>query len=262
MPDFWTQILPHLHYIGIIVAAVRFGTVAGLVAACIAGALHVTMQGMACGGATSQGGQLFMFATVGLVAGWIGQRGAPVPVREAESTALDGQTPKRNVSLTEVGRLMPEVVHQFRTPIASIEGAGFVLDDAELSDDKRREFVGIIRKECRRLELLVGLLDFTQSHSSDHKEINVTRLLDEVTELCRSKTDSRIAFRNTVPRDFPRVRGDPELIKHAAQMAIMNAISVVPRNGQVELSADSGPGEIAIRIDVRAEQALSRLCCC
>jgi signal transduction histidine kinase len=151
--------------------------------------------------------------------------------------------------------MMPELVHQFRTPIASIEGAGFLLDDANLSDEKRREFVAIIRKECRRLEHLVQFLDFTQSRSSVHQDVNVRRLLDEVIGLCRPEIGTRIAFRNTAPRELPQVCCDPELIKHAVQMLITNAIHAVPQNGQVELSAGSARGEIAIRIDVRAEQA-------
>jgi signal transduction histidine kinase len=253
LPVFWAQVVANLHYIGIIFAAIRFGAVAGLVAGCIAGGLHLTMLATTCGGATSQGGHLFMFAAVGLVAGWIGQHGVPVPVKGAESTALD--VGERNISLAELGRMMPELVHQFRTPIASIEGAGFLLDDANLSDEKRREFVAIIRKECRRLEHLVQLLDFTQSRSSDHQDVNVSRLLDEVIGLCRSETGARISFRNAAPRELPRVHCDPEVIKHAVQMLITHAINAIPQSGQVELSAGSAPGEITIRIDVRAEQA-------
>jgi signal transduction histidine kinase len=254
LPVFWAQILPHLPYIGIMFAAIRLGAVAGLVAACIAGVLHLTMLAVTCGGASSQGGHLFMFAAVGLAAGWISQRQVAVPLNAAGSTALEGARQRRKVSLTDVGRMMPELVHQFRTPIASIEGAGFVLGDTDLPDEKRREFVGIIRKECRRLELLVGLLDFTQSHSSDNQEVNVARLLDEVIHVCRAKTDARIAFRNSAPRDSLRLRCDPELIKQAAQIVITNAINTIPGKGNVELCADSVPGEIAIRIDVHAER--------
>ena len=45
---------------------------------------------------------------------------------------------------------MAGLLRQFSTPAASIEGAAWVLDDPELPEDKRRELVGIVRKEAHR----------------------------------------------------------------------------------------------------------------
>ena len=153
----------------------------------------------------------------------------------------------------EMDRLMLELVHQFRTPIASIEGAGFVLEDRDLPEEKRREFLAIIRRECRRLELLVELLDVTQSRSSDYQDVDLSQVLDEVIGLCRPKTDPRIVFLNKARKDLPRLRCNPELMKHAAHVLASNAIQAVPQAREVEMSAEFGPREFAIRIDATPE---------
>ena len=148
LPVIWAQILPELHYVGIVFLATRFGAGAGFGAACLAGLLHTTAIAITCSEPSSQKGHLVMFAVVGIIAGLAtngradSARTEAIPPADAESS--------RSFSLCELGRMMPEVMQQFLTPIASIQGAGYVLGDGDLSDDKRQEFVDIIRKEMLR----------------------------------------------------------------------------------------------------------------
>jgi len=155
--------------------------------------------------------------------------------------------------------MMPEIVQQLLTPIASIEGAGYVLEEAGLSDERRQEFVGVIRKECQRLELLVQLLDFTQSRFSAHEETDLSRLIDEIVERSRVNTDSRIVLRNGVALDLPKLRCEPDLVKYALQVLITKGIRTIPKSGEVRLSANLAHGEIVINVEVRAEPRSSSL---
>jgi signal transduction histidine kinase len=259
LPAFWTEIMPRLHYLAIVFAAVQFAIAGGIASACIAGASHVAILAIACNQADSQAGQLAMFAAVGLTAGWLSERRVASSLERAMSMTPHTEDPSRSVSLSELGRLMPELVHQFRTPIASIEGAGFVLQDSDLPRDKRQEFAGIIRKECRRLELLVELLDFTQSHPSEYRDVDVTRLLDEVIALCRPKTEGRITFRHMARHDMPELRCEPELIKHAIQVVMTIATEAISQNGEIEISTDFGPHEIVITFMAHGDQFSPRL---
>lgn len=257
LPLFFAQMVPQLYYMAIVFAAAHFGIVGGLASACIAGASHLTILGTLCGGPISQSGHLFMFAAVGLTAGWLSEKiPAVAATRKHVNTAVEDRS--TNIPLSQLGRLMPDLVHQFRTPIASIEGASFVLQDSDLSGDKRQEFVGIIRKECRHLELLVKLLDFTQSGSSEYRELDVARLLDEVIALCRTDVDGQVTFRNTARMDTPRLRCEPELIKHAVHVLTTISIDVASQNGRVELSTDFSPQEIVIIFNARAEHLRPR----
>src|SRR5205823_2328647 len=166
----------------------------------------------------------------------------------AEAPAHRNVESSRSFSLSELGRMMPEVMQQFLTPIASIEGAGYVLGETDLSDDRRQEFVDIIRKECRRLEVLVELIDFTQSRFSAYEETNVRRLLDEIVEQCRSNTSSRIALRSVAPPDLPRLRCSPELIRYAVHTLTTDAIHAIPQHGDIELSASLNSGKFVIHV--------------
>jgi signal transduction histidine kinase len=253
LPLFWAQMLPQMHCIGVVFAATRFGVSMGLASACVAAILHAAVIMMSCTQPTLQGGHFAIFGAIALTAGLAGTR-KNTESRGSESimTRLAEEHGK-SVSLSALGRMMPELVHQFRTPIASIEGAGFVLEDSELADDKRQEFASIIRKECRRLELLVELLDFTQSRISVNQDVDIPALLDEVIGLCRPKTEPGIVLRNTSRRDLPRVQCDPKLVRHAVHALVTNAIRAIPRNGELELSGELPPREIVIRVLARAD---------
>lgn len=255
LTPFWAQVVPQLHYIAILVAAIRFGLTGGIAAACIAGVTHLTMLAMTCGTVTSQGGHLAMFAAVGLMAGWLRERRAPALVEGPRLTTNGTSEQDRDFARSHLGYLTPELVHQFLTPIASIEGAGFVLEDSDLSDDKRREFVGIIRKECRRLERLIELLDVTQSHSLEYQDVDIVRLLDEAIRLCRPKPEVRVTVRNTQGQNAFRIHCKPELIKHAVQVLTTIAMEAISQNGQVELSGDHDIRENVIRVYARADHA-------
>jgi len=192
-----------------------------------------------------------MFAGIGLTAGLI-SKGRAFPSVQTEHLAQNTREPTR-VALSELGRMMPEIMQQLLTPIASIAGAGYVLEEAGLSDERRQEFVGIIRKECQRLELLVELLDFTQTRSSAYEETDLSRLIDEIVERSRVNTDSRIVLRNGVALDLPKLRCEPDLVKYALQILISKGIRTIPKSGEVKLSANSAHGEIVINVEVRAE---------
>src|SRR5436305_1060029 len=83
-----------------------------------------------------------------------------------------------------VGRLVVGLVHQFRTPVTSIGGAGWVLEVPRLPDKKRQEFVGIIRKESHRLNrVLSDVLDFTRPRKPRYQTVELSTLVDEVVQL-------------------------------------------------------------------------------
>ncbi len=54
LPTIWAQLLPELHYVGIVFAATRFGVGFGLAAGCFAGLLHIAAVAMTCSEPNSQ----------------------------------------------------------------------------------------------------------------------------------------------------------------------------------------------------------------
>ena len=150
---------------------------------------------------------------------------------------------------------MPEIVDRFLTPIASIQGAGFILDDADLPEDKRRELVCIVRKECCHLQMLVELMDFTRSRwpASQEQEVDVYQLYDEVIAQFISTAASRIRLRNLAARDLPRLRCERKLIAHALDTFTSVAIRAIPQCGEVSLSAYLAQRELLLRVEAHTE---------
>jgi len=167
LPNIWLQFLPGLYYAGILFAAITFGTAGGLGAATLAGICH-TATGFVCRQQTLEPGVLLVFVLIALTAGWLTHPKKAVERsdhREADAeatTVFHNREESALVQLLALEPTRPGLIHQLRTPVASIEGAAFLLDDPDLADEKRDEFVGIVRRECQRLEALLELLESRQ----------------------------------------------------------------------------------------------------
>src|SRR5277367_361190 len=195
---FWTHLLSNGYYVGIIFAAVGFGPRGGLLAGAMAGISHVIVTVFGPSGFNIGWGEVLGFIVVGLLAGWIAQR-ARTMIGQMETKSKSRQNdrpgqlgfapPLPSDHFTALGPDAPTLLHELRTPLASIEGAGFVLEDATLPEDKRQEFVAIILKECQRLDLLVGLIDASHTHF-EHDELDVSSLLDEVIREAGARADA------------------------------------------------------------------------
>ena len=174
---FWYHFLPGIYYVGILFAAITFGTAGGVGAASVAGICH-TATGLLCRQPVSERGELVVFGLIAITAGWLTHpvrtfqkpRQSPGVVKDtsAEHDRNDSELINR---LAAIDPLRAGLIHELRTPVASIEGAAFLLDDDKLADDKRQEFLGIVRRECHRLELLLATLDSKAQRSSSSTRI-------------------------------------------------------------------------------------------
>ena len=251
LPPFWARMLLQLDYLAVVFAGVRFGVAAGLAASAVAGVLHVGIT-LAFGQVASGIDGLAMLAPLGLLAGWAG-RGRATVLLDGETVIPGTLERNRTGSMLELARLMPEVADQFRTPIASIQGAAFLLEDPDLAQDKRQEFAGILRKECRHIELLVELLDFTQVRLLAQEDVDLRRLIDDVIAQSAPSHESGITVKNLASRDLPSLRCERELIKHALEIVTGDAIRALPHYGEVALSAHVAQGEMLVRVELRAD---------
>ena len=152
--------------------------------------------------------------------------------------------------MSALGRVVVGLVRQFRTPVASIEGAGWVLEDSRLPDEKRQEFVGIIRKESHRLDrVLSDVLDFTRPRKPRFETVSLSTLIDEVIQMASPKDHGPFfLFKTDIPADFPPLRCDPDQIRQALLNLAMNAVQASPGGGQIVISARIEQNYVVIRI--------------
>src|ERR1700733_4148491 len=253
---FWTHLLSNGYYVGIVLAAMGFGPRGGLIAGAVAGISHVIVMVLGPSGLNFGWGEALGFIVLGLLAGLIAQ--GRKMTREVGITSTPPQASRANDPgfaplgaidhFTTLGPDTPTLVHELRTPLASIEGAGFVLEDATLPEDKRQEFVAIILKECQRLDLLVGLIGASHPHM-EHDELDVSSLLDEVIRVAGARADAAShPLRKALLPEFPHLVCNSELIRQVITNLTINAMHATPPGREIVLSAHSTDNQVFIEV--------------
>jgi signal transduction histidine kinase len=150
--------------------------------------------------------------------------------------------------------------HELRTPIFSLSGFVELLQDEELDEETRREFLDTMSEQVERLQKLsVNLLDLSRLDSGS-VELHTEPV--DLAELTRSIADEfhpRLAEHGTdlriqVPEQGPSASCDRERVAQIVRILLDNALRHTPEgtdvtvradryNGAAELTvADTGPG--------------------
>ena len=150
--------------------------------------------------------------------------------------------------------------HELRTPIFSLAGFVELLQDEDLDDETRREFVDTMREQVERLQKLsVDLLDLSRLDSGSvelHTEpVDLAELTRSVVgEFRPALQDHRTELRMEVPAEGPLAECDRERVAQIMRILLDNALRHTPagtdvtvraerENGSAEFTvADEGPG--------------------
>lgn len=129
------------------------------------------------------------------------------------------------------------VSHEFKTPIASIQGFAKLIQMENLSEEEKREYAGIIAEESARLSKLST--NILRLSSLENKEIvDSTKLfpLDEQirkTILLLEHEWSRKNISFDIELEKLQYQGDEELLQQVWINLINNAIKFSPENGSI-----------------------------
>jgi len=261
LPSFWARFLSDFDYVAIVVGGIYFGPKGGLITAAVSGISHTAIQGLGFNHPLAAQGELTVFILVGLLAGFFAER-------RPDSSSLGWQTdrsssePVRRMHFpTPWQQVAPGLVHQLRTPLASIQGAAFVLEDDSLPADRRRELIGIVLKECQRLDLFIGLMDSNHSRRTEHTTVDIGSLLDEVTQRAVETLHApRVLIEKDVALNLPPVRLDREAIAEAILDVLLDAIKATPEGGRIFLACRAVHDEILIQVsDERPHASANRV---
>ena len=172
----WHNIFQRLYYLPIVYAAIHFGLRGGVSTAVGSAILyipHILTWSSHPNYEMNQYAEIVVFLLVGSVTGILADR------ERAQKKQLEATTEelrrvyrelqesfeqiKRADRLSAIGEMAASLAHEIRNPLGSIEGAAGILEDPQIAEGTREEFIGIIRKESRRLNrLLTNLLDFAR----------------------------------------------------------------------------------------------------
>jgi signal transduction histidine kinase len=248
-----------LYYLPIVTAAVSLGVRAAIGVSLAAGLVHLVAGVFGCGDSWPRAvADTVLYVVVGVMVAKLstlhaslpsaGQPLAAGPAGLAMESAYRGvQSPSE---LSALNQLATGLIHRFRTPVSSIEGAVWLLEDGRYPEEKREEFVRIIQKESHQLErALADMMEFTQPRRPRWHKADVSALLDQVIVQAGPKEHGPyFLFLKEGETDLPPLVCDPDLVCKMILNIVMNSVQATPGGGQIEIKAHREGGDIVFTI--------------
>ncbi|MCU1284690.1 MAG: multi-sensor signal transduction histidine kinase [Acidobacteriales bacterium] len=177
--------------------------------------------------------------------------GALLTLRDAESVHRIEDELELSRRLAAVGRLTSGVAHEVKNPINAIVVHLEVLRQKlkDLDPDTRRH-MDVIGTEIRRLDRVVQtLVDFTRPMELRLVEVDLRRLLEEITNLASPDAEKHgvHVLRNISDEPLP-VKIDSDLVKQAVLNVMINGMQAMSHGGNLTISAQRVDGEAQVEI--------------
>ncbi len=150
--------------------------------------------------------------------------------------------------------LISEMVHELRTPLASLNSATYLLLRPDLNTEQHQKMVGIIQGETRRLsEMATSFLDLSRLESGRAQfvpeELNLTNLLVECANITYSSMVERgINFLWNPPKNLPFIYGDKDKLKQVFLNLLSNGVKYNSPEGTLEMKAGISRGRVSVSI--------------
>lgn len=159
-----------------------------------------------------------------------------------------------NARLFQQSDLIAEMVHEVRTPLASINTAAHLLQRPEISEEQKRKLLETIQGETRRLsEMTTSFLDLARLESGRTpfavEEVELAGLLNEATETMQSKIRERdLLLEVDIPARLPTIKGDRDKLKQVALNLLSNATKYNRPGGKISIEAQAGETELSFSV--------------
>jgi signal transduction histidine kinase len=151
-------------------------------------------------------------------------------------------------------RFIATASHELRTPIFSLAGFVELLQDEELEEDERQQFLGQIREQTARLQKLASeLLDLSKLEAGSlelrPEPTDVGDLARNVaTEFTPALTQHDAHLELRLSRSPIEAECDPERVAQIMRILIDNALSHTPQGTDVFVSATQANGNVRLAV--------------
>jgi signal transduction histidine kinase len=166
---------------------------------------------------------------------------------------LEAQNERLRESELAKSELVSVVAHELRTPLASVLGFTSVLLQRDVTPEERRQYLGIIDAQGRRLASLVN--DFLDAQRLDEGKLTLAqelvdmgRIVREQTELFAGQSPDHL-LKVSLPETPLAVRGDENRLSQVVANLLSNAIKYSPDGGVVEIKGERKDGYVLVRVD-------------
>lgn len=146
-------------------------------------------------------------------------------------------------------RLLADISHELRSPLARLSVATELLEDAGEREAARAQ----IRRETERLNQLIGgLLEVTRAEGDPahvrREDVDLQSLLVEIVADCSFEARERQVWIEFQQPGEMQLKGDQELLRRAAENVIRNALRFAPAGTAVSLSCERLPQMVVIEV--------------
>ena len=159
-----------------------------------------------------------------------------------------------NSQLFKQSDLIAEIVHELRTPLASITAAAHLLQRPELPPERHRSLTHTMLSEVQRLnDLATDFLELSRLESGrvhiQREPVHLGGLVQECLEVVRPQAQSRqLDLKTEMDPSIAPVRGDRRLLKQLLLNLLTNAIKYNRSGGQVVVSLRSAAAEVVMSV--------------
>ena len=150
------------------------------------------------------------------------------------------------------GDFVANVSHEFKTPLAAIEGYATLLQNHSLTPEKRDHYIEKILDNSRRLSNLSGnilMLSKLENQETvlDKKEYRLDEQIRKCILMLENQwTEKDVGFDMELPRQ--NYYGSERLLEQVWSNLIDNAVKHSPAGGSIRITLDEMPAEIVVSV--------------
>ena len=159
-----------------------------------------------------------------------------------------------NARLFQQSDLVAEMVHELRTPLASINTAAHLINRPEISPDQRNMMVQTIQNETGRLsDMVSSFLDLARLESGRTQfkieKIDLAGVLNEVIEVMQDTINQKgLLLETDIHKPLPFILGDTDKLLQVGINLVSNAIKYNRANGTIAIGASSENGWVSFYV--------------
>ncbi|MFZ6029368.1 MAG: ATP-binding protein [Chloroflexota bacterium] len=160
----------------------------------------------------------------------------------------------QNARLFQQSDLIAELVHELRTPMASLNTAVYLMARPEVKEDYRQKLIEMIREETSRIsDLASTFLDLARLESGRAnfrpEHFNPRLLLEDCDSVMHSRASEQgLDLTLRLPEKLPTLNADRDKLKQVILNLLSNAIKYNRPNGKITLSAETKGSEMIITV--------------
>jgi len=143
---------------------------------------------------------------------------------------------RRREHLALIGEMSAGIAHEIRNPLASISGSvQFLSQELQFENDEYKKLMDIIVKESSRLSTSIeDFLEFTKITPLKKSEVDISCLVDEITELIAVHHKEVTLIKKYTPGYI--IEADSKKIKQVLWNLVNNAVKAVNACGTIEIN--------------------------